>query len=265
MLTCLIGRAQTLHFTLAEQFGLIQIALSEVFRSSDKVYQTLIHIQSYFVDVVEITLGNWKNFLTITAYTIQMTITATFAFPSKILVALQPMDIVVSFYPCLICIRKDMNRIVFTDFGNPYLIGILFTIHLLDEKFVACRNKFHTRNIIVAGITWNIDPSSSTTFYRYITHFHCRIGSTCLRIRETLDSRIDGIYIINNVKPTSTIGITLPVSNELAVRTPTETVTTTEFFFVYPVECTVYNLFIAILSQLKNGTVCQCFHIDIVL
>ena len=261
----MIGRAQTLHFTLSEQLGLIQIALSEVFRRSDKVYQTLIHIQSYFVDVVEITLGNRKNFLTITTYSIQMAITTTFAFPSKILVTFQPMDIVVGFYPCLVCIRKDMNRIVFTNLGNPYLIGILLTIHLLDKQFVACRDELHARNIIVAGITRDINPCSSTTFYRYITHLYCRIGSTSLRIRETLDSRIDRIYIINNVKPTGTIGITLPISDELAVRTLTETVTTTEFFFVYPVECTVYNLFIAILSQLKNGTIRQCFHIDVVL
>ena len=194
-----------------------------------------------------------------------MTITATFTFPSKILVTLQPMDIVIGFYPCLVGICKDMNRIVFTNLGNPYLIRILLTIHLLDEKFTAFRNELHTRNIIVTSITRNVHPSSSTTFYRYITHLHCRVGSTCLRIRETLDSRIDRIYIINNVKPTGTIGITLPISNELTVRTPTETVTTTEFFFVYPVECTIDNLFITVLCQLNNRSVCQCFYIDIVL
>ena len=194
-----------------------------------------------------------------------MTITATFTFPSKILITLQPMDIVVSFYPCLVGISKDMSRIVFTNLGNPYLIGILFTIHLLNEKFVAFRDELHTRNVIVTGITRNVHPSSSTTFYRYITYFYSRISRTCLRIRETLDSRIDRIYIINNVKPTGTIGITLPISNELTVRTPTETVTTTEFFFVYPVECTIDNLFITVLCQLNNRSVCQCFYIDIVL
>ena len=70
MLTGLVGWTQSLHFTLAEELGLIQITLGKVFRRSDEVHQSLFHIHTYFVDVVEIALGNRKNFLTVTAYPI---------------------------------------------------------------------------------------------------------------------------------------------------------------------------------------------------
>ena len=265
VLTGLIGWAQSLHFTLAEELGLIQITLGKVFWRSDEVYQSLFHIQSHFVDVVKVTLGNRKDFLTVTAHSVEVTITATFAFPSKILVTLQPMDVVVGFHPCLVGIGKDVNRMVVANLGNPYLVGILFAVHLLDKEFVAFRDELHARNVVVAGITRNVDPGSGTTISRYITHLYGRVGSTCLRIREALDGRVDGIHIIYNVEPASTIGIALPISDELAVRAPTETVTTIEFFFVYPVESTVYYLFVSILGYLNNRTIGQCLYIDVVL
>ena len=158
-----------------------------------------------------------------------------------------------------------MSRIGFANLGNPYLIGILLTVHLLDEQLVASRNELHARDVVVACVTRDIDPCSCTTISRYITHLYGRVGSTCLRIREAMDSRIDGIYIINNIEPTGTIGIALPISNVLAVRTPTETVTATELFFVHPVEGTVHNLLTTVLGYLNHRTVCNGFYIDVVL
>ena len=163
MLACLVHRTQAFHFTLTKQLGLIQIALSKVFRSSDEIHQTFLHVHTYFMNVIEITLRNRKDFLTVTTYAIEMTITASFAFPSEILVTFQPMDIVVGFHPSLVGIRKDIYWFGFTNFGNPYLISILFTIHLLDEQLIAGRNKFHARNVIVARIARYVYPCSNTT------------------------------------------------------------------------------------------------------
>ena len=87
----------------------------------------------------------------------------TFAFPSEILVPFQPTHIVIRFQPCGILIGKDIDGGIFTYFRNPYFIGVLGTVHLLDEQFVAARNEFHTWNIVVACITWKSQPSGVST------------------------------------------------------------------------------------------------------
>ena len=79
-----------------------------------------------------------------------------------------------------------------------------------------------------------------------------------------MNGRINGIHIVDNVKPASTIGIALPISNVFAIRTPTESVTTTEFFFIHPIESTIHNLFIAILCELNYLTISQSFYINVV-
>ena len=63
-----------------------------------------------------------------------------------------------------------------------------------------------------------------------------------------MDFRINGIYIIDDIKPSRTLGIALPIGYVLPVGTPAETVAAVEFFFVYPVECSVYNFIISVLS-----------------
>ena len=213
---------------------------------------------------IEITFCNWNDFLSITAHAIQMTISASFTFPSKVLIALQPMNIVIGFYPSLVGIRKDIHWFCFAYFSNPYLIGILLAIHLLNEKLIAFRNELHARNVIVTRISWHDNPCSLSTISRNITHLYSRIGCTCLRIRKTMNSRINGIYIVDNIKPTCTVGIALPISNVFAIRTPTETITTIKFFLIHPVKGTVHNLFIAILGKLNYLTISQSFYINII-
>src|SRR5699024_5764609 len=115
---------------IAEKTCLVEIALGEVVGRSDKVYKTFIHIRTYFLNIIKSSLGDGLDFFTITAYTIQVAPSVTFAFPSEILVPFQPTHIVIRFQPCGILIGKDIDGGIFTYFRNPYFIGVLGTVHL---------------------------------------------------------------------------------------------------------------------------------------
>ena len=170
-----------------------------------------------------------------------MTPSAAFTFPGEKLVILQPQDVVVRIQPCGIFVGKDIFRCGAADSGDPYFVGILFPVQLLDEQFIAFRDKIHAGDVIVAGISGDIDPGSCSSFSRDVSYFYGRIGSTGFRIGKMLDGWIDGVYIIDNIEYTCPFRVALPVGYVLTVRTPAETVAAAEFFFIYPVERAVYN------------------------
>jgi len=265
MLARLVHRTETLHFSLAEELGFIQIALGKVVRRCDEVNHPFLDVHTHFADIVKVPLGNRNDFLSVAAHPIKMAITAAFALPSEVLVVLQPMDVVVGFQPGCIRIGKDVGRLGTAYLDGPHLVGILRTVHLLDKEFIASGDELHTRDIMFTGITGNVHPSSGATFYRYITYLDGRIGGTCLRIRETLDGRVECIYVVDDVEPARTFRIALPIGNVFAVGAPTETVTATELFFIHPVEGTVYNQVTAIGCQRSHFAVSQVFGIDVVL
>ena len=123
----------------------------------------------------------------------------TFAFPSEILVPFQPTHIVIGFQPCGILIGKDIDGVIFTYFHNPYFIGVLGTVHLLDEQFVTARNEFHAGNVVVTCVTGKIQPSGVSTVGGYVAYFYSGVRSSGFRIGETLDFGINGIYIIDDI------------------------------------------------------------------
>lgn len=63
-----------------------------------------------------------------------------------------------------------------------------------------------------------------------------------------LDFRINGIYIIDDIKLFCILGIVLLIGYVLFVGILVEIVVVVEFFFVYLVECFVYNFIIFVLS-----------------
>ena len=217
------------------------------------------------LDIVEVTFGNGDDLFSVAAYTIQVAPSAPFAFPGEILVVFQPLDIIVRVQPCRIFVCKDILRGCAADLGDPYFVGILFPVQLLDEQLIAFGDEVHTRDIVVAGISGNVDPGRCSSCCRDVSDFYGRVGSSCFRIGEMKDSGIDGIDVVDDIEYAGSFRIALPVSDVFAVRTPAETVAATEFLFIYPVECTVYDGLASVAGQLGDFAGVYVFHIYIIV
>ena len=265
MLSGLVHRTEASNFTVAKKLRAVEITLGEVVRRGNEIGDTLLDIHADVLDIIEIALRNRDNLLPVAAHAVEVAPTVALAFPSEIFVILEPDDVVVRVEPSRIFVREDILRLGLTDGNDPDAVGILLAVHLLDKQFVAFGNEVHAGDVVVARVAGDIHPSRRASGSRDIADLHGRVGRARLRIGEMQDSRVEGIYIINNIEDACAFRVALPISDVFPIRTPAETVAASELFLIDPVESTIDNPCRTVVGKLRNLTGFHIFHIDVVL
>ena len=265
MLSALVGRTETLHAALAEETCLIEVALCGVVGRCNEVDESALSVDAHFVDEVEVACCHWLYLLTVAAYAVEVTPSVAFAHPCKELAVLEPVDVVVGVEPCGIGVSEDVDRFGFANLDSPHAVGILLTVHLLDEEFVALRDEIHAWDVVVARISRDVYPCRRSAVGTDITHLDGGVCRSCLRVRETLYGRIERIDVVDDVEPSGAFGIALPVGNVLAVGTPSESVAAVELLLIHPVERTVDDEVATVGSELHHLAISYVLNIDVVL
>ena len=141
---------------------------------------------------------------------------------------------------------------------------MLRAVHLLDKQLVGSWHKLHARKVVVAFISRDGQPCRRTTISTHIANFYGAVGCASFGVGEMLYRGVDAVHIIDDVEPSCSACITLPICDILTVSAPSETVSAIEFFFIYPVERTVHDCVIAVCREGTIGLCLQIFYINVV-
>ena len=145
-------------------------------------------------------------------------------------------------------------------------VVVLQTIQLLNDDLVRIRGPFHARQVVVARVTGNIEPTSGAAGCGYHPDARGGICLARLRIREGSDDGIETGRIVNEQHFLHAVSVELPVSNVLTVGTPAEAVPAEQLFFIDPIEGAIHHISRAVSCQLRDlRIVAEAFNIDIIL
>src|SRR5687767_682044 len=198
-----IGRCQPLLFTGAVDAHAIEKTLRRVFGRSEKIKPTVLRIDSFDSDHVVGAGSDQLDVASIAGNGINMTPAVAFAGPEEALAAVDPFNVAARdsrALPIDVAPRDVHPRFVFfdqhwTDLSCAHVaehdgVGVLAAVELLNDDFFGVCGPLHARQIVVACIAWNFEPSRSTAAGVYYANARGGIHLTSFRIGKNCQNWI---------------------------------------------------------------------------
>ena len=264
VLSLLRGIAHQFAPSVAEQFGAIQIPLCGIVGRSNEIHVAALLVQPHLLYHVEVTLRDAHHLPSVGTHSVQVPPSVPLTHPREPLAFLQPLHPIVRLHPRAVRVLKDVPQIVLPNRRCPHLVAVLRSVHLLDEQLVRAWHKLHPRQVVVALITGNRQPSGRASLCTYIPHLHSTVRRASLGVGEVLHDGVDAIHVVDDVKPSRAARVALPVGYVPSVATPTETVATAELLLIHPVERAVHNGVTPVCGDGSAGLCLQILHINVV-
>ena len=136
-----------------------------------------------------------------------------FADPGEPLAAVQPVKVVHYLHPGTVAVGENGFDLPAGSISQQHPVGVLQAIEVLDDHFIRIVGPVHPGDIVVAGISRDVQPAGFATGGIDHSHPTGRIGGAYLGILHRDHLRINRIGIVDHVKYPDSRGIELPVGN----------------------------------------------------